>query len=157
MCIFLYTLVEYTAAATISDRSKATENGLLITDKKDVIANIVLKDMLLQVEQQGQKESFTKSQKTWVLQKLSQHLFGDEEKDIVEKVVSSYQPRTRRRHSRRNIKGLARTKRDNAMYKLSFSQEYMLLVRLSDILREQGQDDDTSEHEDLLARMNNAG
>lgn len=159
--LLLYATIVLTQAAPVKDSAaKATDQGLLITDKKDIIANIVLKDLLVQVEEEGKTLSFTYNQKAWVLQKLSKYLFGDEESEIINDVLQTPVRRGKHQKKHRN-KSLYRTKRkatDNAMDKLSFSQEYRLLVRFSNLLRaEEQQNTRTSQHENLYFMMEAAG
>ena len=158
--LLIYTSLVFSNAAPAKDSAIATDQGLLITDKKDIIANLVLKDLLVQVEEEGKTLTFTYNQKAWVLQQLARHLFGDVEEDIVDNVLVNSNRRGKHHKKNRN-KPIYRTKRvakDNAMDKLSFSMEYQLLRRFSLLLQaEQEQNVQTRRHEDLYSMMEAAG
>lgn len=109
-----------------------------ITD--NIVTNIILQELLEKVEKEGATLKFSHKEKKWVLEKLSDYLFGSDEAEIVDSVLSktSTDGAVLGRHKhRKGRKSNHRVRRetDNTMDRLSFSREYRILVKISELLR----------------------
>jgi len=129
--------------------------GLQPAQSDDMITKIILRELLTQVEREGQTLEFDNEEKQWVLRKLSEYLFGSEERDIVASLFST----TKSANNARTTNGLARIKRNissrqnNQMDRFSFSHEYRILVSIGELLRT----DPHSQSRDFRTDMENAG
>ena len=131
-----------------------------------VVADIILKDLLIQVEQEGKTLQFTFNEKRWVLANLAKYLFESEEQDIVSDVLPSnpfeVEPRdspvVKIRHDHREKATRKRRRADKSyilepMDRLSITHEYRVLAKISQLLRRE----EDNEAQQLLNDMRNLG
>lgn len=126
------------ASITKQDIDENIASTAPATSSKDVAANIILKELLTRVESEKKTLLFSDDDKVWVLEKLSDYLFGNDQSEIVNKVVSTKNKVNRKRHHRKpksNIRVQRDAEGDQPMDRISFAQEYRLLYQISRLLR----------------------